>query len=81
MARPARRAGARARDGGGGRPPTRRGIDDDLRTIAEEYKRRFRQDAESWMTVPVRMVFYYRSVTMNRRPTEHHPLYGEIPLI
>lgn len=38
--------------------PTRRGIDDDLRAIANEYKRRFRQDAVLRMTVPARMTFY-----------------------
>ena len=38
--------------------PTRRGIDDALRAIADEYKRRFRQDAVLRLTVPARLIFY-----------------------
>ena len=38
--------------------PTRSAIDADLRAIAEEYKRRFHQDAVLRLTVPARLVFY-----------------------
>jgi len=38
--------------------PTRGAIDDDLRVIADEYKKRFHQDSVLRLTVPARMVFY-----------------------
>jgi len=38
--------------------PRTNAVDNDLRVIADEYKKRFHQDAVLRLTVPARMVFY-----------------------